>query len=183
MKLSINKNIINKNDTKANQAKGFESLDLTVNELAECINQGFAFSYQFHSNYRNTSNFICSDIIAADIDDGMTIEEALADDFITKNASIIYTTPSHTTEKPRFRIVFQLPHTVTDKDLIKFAQTGLTRKFPAVLASTSIGARVLHICGCRVDLELRCRQQFECVSPVCGGQQVRRMHRLNRAHS
>ena len=131
MKLSINKNIINKNDTKANQAKGFESLDLTVNELAECINQGFAFSYQFHSNYRNTSNFICSDIIAADIDDGMTIEEALADDFITKNASIIYTTPSHTTEKPRFRIVFQLPHTVTDKDLIKFAQTGLTRKFPA----------------------------------------------------
>lgn len=135
MKLSINKNIINKNETKAHQSKDFEALDLTVDQFVDNINAGYAFSYQFESNYRKAENFICSDIIAADFDDGMTIEEALNNEFFIDNASFLYTTTSHTSEHNRFRVIFQLPHTVTDKDLIRSAQTGLTRKFPADVAS------------------------------------------------
>lgn len=135
MKLSINKNIINKNETKASQSKGFKALDLTVEEFVAHINEGFAFSYQFENNYRKAENFICSDIIAADFDDGMTLEEAINNEFFINNASFLYTTPSHTLENNRFRVIFQLPSTVTDKELIRSAQTGLTRKFPADAAS------------------------------------------------
>ncbi len=135
MKLSINKNIINKNETKAHQSKDFEALDLTTNEFVAQVNEGHAFSYQFENNHRKAENFICSDIIAADFDDGMTLEEAMNNEFFIDNASFLYTTSSHTSENNRFRVVFQLPHTVTDKDLIRSAQTGLTRKFPADVAS------------------------------------------------
>lgn len=135
MKLSINKNIINKNENKAHQSQGFEALDITINELCNHINSGYAFSYQFEKNYRKAENFICSDIIAADFDDGMTLAEALRNDFFINNAALLYTTVNHTSENNRFRVVFQLPYTVTDKSIIHSAQTGLTRKFPADVAS------------------------------------------------
>lgn len=135
MKLSINKKIINKNETNAHQSKSFEAQDLTVDEFVKYINDGCAFSYQFRDDYRKADNFICSDIIAADFDSGMTLEEALSDDFFTQNASFLYTTPSHTPDHHRFRVIFHLPHTITDKELIRSAQTGLTRKFPADVAA------------------------------------------------
>jgi len=135
MKLSINKNIINKNENKAHQSNDFEALDLTVDQFVANINAGYAFSYQFENNHRKAENFICSDIIAADFDDGMTLEEAMNNEFFINNASFLYTTSSHTSENNRFRVIFQLPHTITDKDLIRSAQTGLTRKFPADVAA------------------------------------------------
>jgi hypothetical protein len=135
MKLSINKNIINKNETKAHQSKDFEALDLNVDEFVAYINAGYAFSYQFENNHRKAENFICSDIIAADFDDGMTLEEALNNQFFINHASFLYTTTSHTADNNRFRVVFQLPNTITDKDLIRSAQTGLARKFPADIRS------------------------------------------------
>lgn len=135
MKLSINKNIVNKNDHKAHQSKNFESHDLTADELANHINAGYAFSYQFENSHRKAENFICSDIIAADFDDGMTLEEAMQNEYLINNACILYTTASHTAEKHRFRVIFELPHTITDKEMIHSAQTGLTRKFPADVAA------------------------------------------------
>lgn len=131
MKVSINEKIINKNENKANQSRGFKSHDLTPQQLAEHISQGFAFSYQFEKGHRKADNFICSDIIAADFDEGMTLDEAISEDFFINNASILYTTPSHTPEANRFRIIFELPRTITDKDELRAAQQGLTRKFPA----------------------------------------------------
>lgn len=135
MKLSINKYIVNKNDYNAHQSKNFEAFDLSTDELADHINAGYAFSYQFENSYRKADNFICSDIIAADFDDGMTLEEAFKNEYFTRSASILYTTASHTPENHRFRVIFELPHTITDKDLIRAAQTGLTRKFPADVAA------------------------------------------------
>lgn len=135
MKLSINKYIVNKNDYNAHQSKGFESKDLTVGELVSCISNGYAFSYQYDKNYRKVENFICSDIIAADFDSGITLEEAMQNEYFINNACILYTTPSHTPENHRFRVIFELPITITDKNLIRAAQTGLTRKFPADVAA------------------------------------------------
>jgi len=132
MKVSINEKIINKNELRVHdQARGFKPADLTPQELADCISQGYAFSYQFDKSHRKADNFICSDIIAADFDAGMTLDEALTNDFFINNASILYTTASHTPEKHKFRIVFELPRTITDKEEIRAAQQGLTRKFPA----------------------------------------------------
>lgn len=137
MKLSINKKIVNKNETnERSQAKGFEPVDVTTDEFASYIASGFAFSYQFSGSHRKADNFICSDIIAADFDHGMTLDEAMADEFLVNNACILYTTPSHTPENHRFRIVFQLPRTITDKEELRLAQRGLVRRFPADAAAT-----------------------------------------------
>ena len=139
MKLSINKNIINKNEALASHSKGFEPFDINAEEFSTYIASGFAFSYQFLGCYRNADNFICSDIIAADFDEGMTLGEAMADDFIANKARLLYTTPSHTQEKHRFRVVFQLPRTITDGQEVRSAQRGLTRRFPADKASIDAG--------------------------------------------
>lgn len=145
MKLSVNYKIINKNQNEVNQAYGFESVDVSVEQLAEFVNEGFCFSYQFEKQHRKTDNFICTDIIAADVDEGMTLEEAMANAFISQEAAFIYTTASHTEEDHRFRIVFQLPYTITDKELLRKAQTGLARKFPAD-GSSSNASRQFYGC-------------------------------------
>lgn len=152
MKLSINKNIINKPDQESLKrigATGFMSVDLNLQEFAESICQGFAFSYQFEGGHRKSDNFICTDIIAADIDAGMTLDEALKNDFIINNACLLYTTPSHTIGNHRFRIVFNLPRTITDKEELKSAQRGLTFKFPADKAAVDAGRQFYGSRGCK----------------------------------
>lgn len=144
MKLSINDKIINKNETGASQSKGFRPFDLTPEQLAEHIAQGHAISFQFKGAHRKSENFLCSDIIAADIDDGMTLEEAMSDPFILNNACLLYTTPSHTPEEHRFRLIFQLPHTVADVEQIKILLRGLIRKFPTADTRVKDGARQFY---------------------------------------
>jgi Origin of replication binding protein len=86
----------------------------TEAELIGHICQGYPFTAQFRDGYRKTSNFICSDFVAADFDGTMTLDEARAVPFIQQYCSFIYTTPSHTDESNRFRAVFLLRETITD---------------------------------------------------------------------
>lgn len=149
MKVSINEQIINKNENGANQSRDFKPVDLTPQELADCVSKGYAFSYQFKNSHRTADNFICSDIIAADFDAGINLDEALANDFFINNASILYTTASHTQEKHKFRIIFELPRTLTDKEEIRAAQQGLTRKFPADRAAVDPARQFYGSKGCK----------------------------------
>lgn len=152
MKVSINERIINKNENGANQSRDFKPVDLTPQELADCISQGYAFSYHFKNSHRKADNFICSDIIAADFDSGMTLDEALNNEFFINNASILYTTASHTPEKHKFRIIFELPRTVSDREEIRAAQQGLTRKFPADRAAVDPARQFYGSRGCKAHL-------------------------------
>ena len=153
MKVSINEKIIDKNELGIrDQARGFKPADLTPQELADCISQGYAFSYQFEKAHRKADNFICSDIIAADFDSGMTLDEALNNEFFINNASILYTSASHTSEKNKFRIIFELPRTITDKEEIRAAQQGLTRRFPADRAAVDPARQFYGSTGCKTYL-------------------------------
>jgi hypothetical protein len=96
-----------------NYATNWVPSEVTQPELIAHVQQGYAISAHFKNNYRKTANFICSDVVAADIDDRMTLDEALALPFVQQNASFIYTTPSHTEAEHRFRIVFLLEETIT----------------------------------------------------------------------
>lgn len=135
MKLSINQKIINKNELGVSQAHDFKAVDISVEELATQIKKGCAFSYKFKNNHRRSQNFLCSDVIALDIDSGMKWDEALNDEYIMSYASIIYKTSSHTDENHRFRVIFQLEHTVSDPQTITYAQKGLARKYRGDLGS------------------------------------------------
>ena len=153
MKLSINDKIINKNEAGIrSQSKGFNPFDITPEQLADHVSRGHAFSFQFADAYRKSENFLCSDIIAADIDDGMTLEEAMNDPFILDNACLLYTTASHTLEDHRFRLIFQLPHTVTDPEVLRALLRGLVRKFPADKANTDPARQFYGSKGCQTHL-------------------------------
>ena len=131
IKLSINPAFVNKTPiTSTNYfAEGFETVECTIEDAINSIcNDGFAFSYVFKDSYRNTKNFISADLIAVDVDGTRPLHDALNDPFITNNCSFVYTTPSHTNEENRYRVVFQLPYSIEcKKELHSIAKTLCTR--------------------------------------------------------
>lgn len=132
-KVAVNKGIVNKADTKDKEQKRiltreFENMELTPGELAAFINDGHPFCAQ-HSGSRNGENFVCSDVLAVDIDHGLSLDDAMQDQYVQQYASMVYTTPSHTPDKHRFRIVFQLAQTITDPLQMRRAYAGVIRKF------------------------------------------------------
>ncbi|VBM56235.1 Signal recognition particle GTPase [Burkholderia pseudomallei] len=132
-KVAINRHIINKID-KQDKAQlrtlthEFENLELTPDELAAFINDGHPFCAQ-HNGARKGENFICSDVLAVDIDSGLLLDDALQDEYVRQFASIVYPTPSHTREQHRFRIVFQLDRTINDPNDMRAAYQGIIRLF------------------------------------------------------
>lgn len=107
----------------------YENVDLTQHELAQHINNGYAFCAQHKNRHRKSANFTVAGFIAVDIDSGMTIDEALAHGFVNDYAAILYTTPSHTEDFPRFRIVFELATPIVASEDMKNAYKGIIKKF------------------------------------------------------
>ncbi len=132
-KVAVNTVIVNKiprGDIKQFEslASGWVNVSLTLAEFAAHINRGHPFCPQ-HKHRRVGRNFLAADLLAVDIDSGLRLEEVLEDDYVKRNAALIYTTPSHTLEHNRFRIVFALNRTITDSDDMRAALRGAIRKF------------------------------------------------------
>lgn len=106
----------------------FENVDLSLVELAAEVGQGHAFCAQHEKNWRSKQNFTGSGFLAVDVDEGLRLEEALAHEFIQRFGGMIYTSPSHTEEAHRFRIVFELEEPIHDRQMMEHALTGLIRK-------------------------------------------------------
>lgn len=95
----------------------FTNRELSVAEFIESIRQGYAYAPQ-HRNYREAGNFICGQHVALDFDTQdyrSTFEHLLTDPFIAANASFLHTTPSHTPETPKCRVVFILDRSIRDR--------------------------------------------------------------------
>ena len=75
-------------------------------------------------------------MISVDIDDGKPIGELLTDPIVARNATIIYTTHSHTAAAPRYRIVFALPRTITDPKEAAAVTSSLTLRLSGNSAAT-----------------------------------------------
>lgn len=130
MLVAINENIIDKasREVLSENNGTYKNLDLTADEFARHIKLGHAFCGQ-HNNWRKSENFTVSGVLAVDIDDGLSVQDALDDDFVQDYASFVYTTPSHTKDHPRFRIVFELEVPIIDRDRMRDAVTGLINRF------------------------------------------------------
>jgi hypothetical protein len=131
MLLAINENIIDKasSDVISENTGTFRNVNLTPQQFAEHIKLGHAFCAQHKDGWRKSANFTVSGMLAVDIDQGLSVQDALDDEFVQDYASILYTTPSHTEEFPRFRIVFELEVPITDAQKMRHAQTGLINRF------------------------------------------------------
>jgi hypothetical protein len=123
-RIAINKTIFNKNlrpvskkpySNYWNLTTQFKNVNVTLDEFIDNVRSGYAFlcSQLTDETSRCNKNFKHAEVFALDIDHGLTIDAALQMD-TTNHALFIYTTANHTTEKPRFRIVFDLPGLITD---------------------------------------------------------------------
>ena len=145
LKFSVNQLLIDKvrpSNTIA-FSTGFESVEWTVEELAEVVKMGFAVSYQFIGGERKTSNFLATDIVEVDVDGGRTLQEALDDSFVKNYCEFLYTTPSHSLDHHRFRLVFSLPRTISNHNEIRAIATSLTRRLGGDMAATD-AARLFY---------------------------------------
>ena len=89
----------------------FENLDIGTNDLLDTVYEGHAITTHHKNNWRASENYICGQHIGLDFDnedENSTIEYLKKDKFISKYASFIHTTISHTPEAPRARVVFLL---------------------------------------------------------------------------
>jgi phage/plasmid-associated DNA primase len=134
LSVSINKYLINKESPEVLKSRianeGFQSKNLTRQELAEEINKGYAYSAQFNGK-RSKKNFIQSSIIALDFDGEMSLQEITNDDFINKHAAIIHTTPSHGKEgKDRVRVIFPLKEPIQSIEAFEKITRLLLQKYP-----------------------------------------------------
>jgi hypothetical protein len=125
--LSINPNIIDKPDgtTGAGLGKGWEPFELSQHDFAASILRGRPLAPEYRGGHRKTANFMCAGFLAADVDRGLTLEDARDHAFVRHHAALIHTTASHTPENNRFRIVFLLDETITSARDWTDAQLGL----------------------------------------------------------
>ncbi len=131
MLIAINPHLIDKgsNDQIALANAKFENRDIDAETLAGEIKNGYAFCAQHKPGGRKRAGFIAAGYLAVDIDSGLTLEAARADPYFQRYATILYTTPSHSADAHRFRVVFELEQPITDPERMKQALTGLTARF------------------------------------------------------
>ncbi len=89
----------------------FSNLELRAPELAGQLFDGHPVTTWHKHHWRVTSNYLCGQHLGIDFDTEdarSTLPVLLRDPFIAKYASILYTTPSHTPDAPRARVLFLL---------------------------------------------------------------------------
>lgn len=89
----------------------FVCQDLTPFDFARAIYDGHPFTTWHANNWRTSANYVCGQHLGLDFDAGdktSTLPALLDNPFIHRHANILYTTPSHTPEAPRARVVFLL---------------------------------------------------------------------------
>lgn len=89
----------------------FENREVKHGEFANYIYFGHAFTTWHKDHWRNAQNYLAGQHLGCDFDTGdkrSAVDTLLNDPFVAKYAAVIYTTPSHTIEEPRARVVFLL---------------------------------------------------------------------------
>jgi hypothetical protein len=99
-------------------AEGWNNVEFTVDEFVQSIRSGRPYCAQV-DGHRDSKHFLGCDVASADVDGGPTMEEALQNPLVRDHATILYTTVRHQPDAPRYRIVFVLPHTITDAGEMK----------------------------------------------------------------
>lgn len=135
--------------------KEWESINASVVEtdlesIGKYIEQ-FAWSPAiFKQNKRNENNFLYADFIALDIDDGLSIDDAVNRCMDLNLKCLVMTSKSHKLLKngvncDRFRLIFQLKNRIEDKDIYKSTWIYLSKLFPETDKQTGNADRFYHL--------------------------------------
>lgn len=88
----------------------FVNQELEAIDIANAIYTGHAYA-AWHSGRRKDENFVCAQHIAVDMDshdERSTVDYIASMEFVQIYGGLIHTTPSHTKDDPRARVIFFL---------------------------------------------------------------------------
>ena len=130
-------------DRRVNLGYDWFNIDASWPDVFEVITtMGCASSAELKNTHRHDDDFVSRQLLFIDIDSGMTIPELLENDFYNQHGAGFYTTPSHTQDSHRFRIMFVTETAITDGERVKKLIMALMRVFdhadPACKDSTRI---------------------------------------------
>lgn len=117
MEITITKDLINKQADKIGMARWHKAQITPSQFRAHVIGLGGAFAVAtYEGDRRKDDKFILSELIGLDFDEGNhTLEALLNHPLIGKYAGLIYASPSHTFDNPKWRVVFFLASPIKDK--------------------------------------------------------------------
>lgn len=98
-------------------------------EMAQYILNN-AWSPSLFNGDRTIANFVSTDFIALDVDDGMTVQEAEAEIKSKNLTAFIFVSTSHTKEHHKFRVIFPLVYSINNVDDYKHTWKKLFEIFP-----------------------------------------------------
>lgn len=118
---AVNKDVPNKNYALLTKAKYWRTTEVTLGELCSHIGAGHPFMPGVIDAHCDRKKEHCNfaQVLALDIDQGMSTEEAIAHDFIKRYCWLAYTSPSHTEQQHKFRLVFRLSEPVQENEAIE----------------------------------------------------------------
>ncbi|MBB6215090.1 hypothetical protein HNQ80_001179 [Anaerosolibacter carboniphilus] len=123
------------------------STEILVENFAKFTVQPYGRSFSsavFGEGQRTNASWKSQQVFALDIDNGLTVKEALkkCNEFNLMPA-FIYTTFSSTSDYERFRIVFILEHEIEDIRVREFVQKSLIKVFPQTDTMAGDAARIM----------------------------------------
>ena len=132
IKIGVRDDIVDRADPSllSKTGNGWSNVEYTIDQLISHIRRGHPVTHQFIDGKKKKDCFLRTDLLIADIDKGMTIDEALDNDLIKNFASFIYTTPRHSPDAHRFRVIFVLDRTIFSSDAYEAMYRSLLTKIP-----------------------------------------------------
>lgn len=128
---SVNRDGTNKDWDYEKLTTGFRDQVGTIQDLKAAIAAGYAITgAHFKGQRRKTANVAQVGLLLIDIDNGMTLDQAKADPFVSQYCALAYTTASHTADHHKFRLIFPLPEAMGRDDFEALAKI-VMGKFPA----------------------------------------------------
>ena len=111
---------------RINLGYGWVTAELPFEDIYEMLSVGgYAFAPALNSDHRIEQNFVSHELALVDIDGGMNLEELQQFPFYQLYGSGYYTTPSHTDQHHKFRILYRLPCPITDGETMRVIYEGL----------------------------------------------------------
>jgi hypothetical protein len=111
---------------QVNLGYGWKTVELEFDELFVMLSKGgYAISPALISDHRIEENFLSHSIALVDIDEKMKTTDLATFDFYQKYGSGFYTTPSHTAQDHRFRIIYRLENDITSAQEMRMLYEGL----------------------------------------------------------
>jgi len=159
MKLSIHKHVRGKpvsvptddrpiltmNGVRVNLGQNWMNIDCSWDDAFSLITtDGVATSSELISGRRREGDFVSRQLVMIDVDKVMTIPQLFQHPFYEEFGAGFYTSPSHTDDNHRFRIMFVLEHPVMTAHEMVAVHKALLTIFPLADAVCKDATRVFY---------------------------------------